>query len=227
MPDILNISIIRKDYRGRGIHRGKSITKMMEDVMQSEMRDFVSHLKTRHLSGPTSSDSISKRSGRLLRGTYQVVYRTEAGNVVGKVVIGEGAKYTPLHVGTGSSEIFTASGKGSFVIPMSWVRTERGKWRSPFVPGQLWSLYPRLFRPRRTTSALRYDALYWSDAKGEKPKLAFVLKKSIRIPQRVKIDEIAENRKKSIAISLANAFGEYDYAYLSKTVREGEVKINK
>jgi len=220
MPTINFQMRLKPDVKQRVVRRGMSVPGIMEDVMHKEMSDFVSYLKIQHLSRK-GSDSVAYKSGKLYKGTTYTVQRTSAGTVIGALVVGEGTRYASLHVGTGSSGVFTTSGK-KFTVPMPWVRKKDGGWISPFVPGQLMNLYPRLFRPRRgSESKLKENTLYWKVGKEIRP--AFILKKTIRIPQRVKLDEIAAYRKRQMAEAMRDAFSGYDFGFLSLRITGGTV----
>ena len=216
--DIQIRAAIKKDLKGRVLHRGKSPTVVMEEVLKSNLRADLNYIRNR-LSGPTSSGYVSTRTGALLKGTRLEVTRTEKGNVTGRIFIGEGAPYTGLHIGTGSPGVFMTK-KKMFTIPFSWNQNKDGSWKAPFIPGQLYSM-KGLFRGSAERN-LKEDTLYYKIGKKIKP--VFKLKDSIKLPQRVNLDEIMEGRLDVLMGALTEAFGGYDFGYLAQQVRGGTIE---
>ena len=217
--DIQIRAVVKKDLKGRVLHRGKSPTVVMEEVLQNEMKFDLAYIKNRLSASSPSTGYIATRSGKLLKGTRLEVTRTAKGNVTGRIVIGEGVPYTGLHVGVGSPGVYMTK-KKMFTIPFSWNQNADGSWKAPFVPGQLHSV-KGLFRGTAERN-LKEDTLYYKIGKRIKP--VFKLKDSIKLPQRVNLDEIMEGRRDQLMGALAEAFSGYDFGYLAQQIRGGTIE---
>lgn len=202
MAELISIGLTKKTYADRGVKRGRSIQTMIRRAFELVLPDAVRDVKIRYLSGPKTSYSIAKRKGDIYGGTYHSIFET-AKTVVGKLVIGEGAKYTPLHVGS-SGERTQLMTSGRFTIPFPHVRNADGTWRAPYSPGNLRNV-PGLFR--------KGDILYQRRA-GNKITPMFVLKTRIEIPQRVDLPSIERDIRPKMVQTMKLEFDGYDYGYL-------------
>ncbi len=207
---IFAIGVKTKAYADKGIKGGGTIQSRIEGAFQSVLPSLLTEIRHKYLLHQ-SSGSIEKRKGNIYRNTKYEIKRTPSGGVSGGVVIGEGVPYASIHVGTGgSAEFMHASGK-PFVIPLPWARNKDGRWRSPYVPGQLRNV-PGLFKGSKKYR-LNPNYLY-QRYKTRGPKPMFKLQRTIRVPTRVDIGEVKETMRVRLQEAMVQYFEGYDFGYM-------------
>lgn len=169
--------------------------KILEQLMKSIGREsqwLEKHIKSQYLSG--GSGALKSRSGELRRRTFALAPIKTSDGVIGRVVIGSGLDYTPIHVGPAGKVTVIKPKRGkALAIPLSSALTSSGKLRTVFSNRQsLWDLHPKLFRGKKEHN-LRPDMLYYKAGKSEIMPM-FVLRRSVTIKTKVWPEHIAANQ---------------------------------
>lgn len=206
---LITIGMKTKSYADKQIAGRGTIGDRMEKAFQETLPGMLAEIKKKYLT-THSSDSLQKRKGNIYRNTNYSISRTGKDNVTGKINIGEGVPYTGMHVGKSGTTFATSGGK-PFVIPFTWNRNKDGSWRAPYIPGQLRNA-PGLFRGSRKHN-LNPDILY-QRYKTRGPKPMFILKRQIKVPNRVDMDEIQVDVRARLSMAMERAFEGYDFGYL-------------
>ena len=216
MPTVHLTTKVLNDFRKMKLSKGRDPISLMKKAMEQSVTGFVALLKSRYLRSQKASDfAIAARTRKLLNSTRGEVKQTSKYTVVGRIIVGEDAPYTPLHVGTSGRVMETYTSKTNFVIALPNFRNQDGSWRSPFRSGSLRGV-SGLFRgsPKHN---LKADTLYMNYKNG-KIVPVFLLRKTIRIKQRVRLDDITEENRSYVAENISRAFDNLDVASLAQSI---------
>jgi len=162
------------------------IDKLDEEVMGVIMRVFrrqsqsmANYIIIRHLTGGTTSDRLARRTGTLAKSTRPRKVERKGKRVVGGVVLG--TKYAKVHVGEKGKVTTIRPRRAQFLaIPLSAAKTAAGVPRGR----------PRDFGNTFIQRSRRGNLLIFQKRLGGIVPL-FALKKEVRIPARVHLEEVA------------------------------------
>lgn len=167
--------------------------RVTDRLFKSVSRESVTlekYIKKQYLSGGTGA--LKVRSGELRRRTFALVPVKINDEIIGRVVIGSGLNYTPLHVGpAGKVTTIVPKKAKALAIPLSSALTSGGSRLSMFRVQSLWDLHPKLFRGS-VKHNLRPDILYYKRGSSITPM--FLLRRSVRIKTRVWPEQIAASQ---------------------------------
>ena len=162
------------------------IDKLDEEVMGVIMRVFrrqsqsmANYIIIRHLTGGTTSDRLARRTGTLAKSTRPRKVERKGKKVVGGVVLG--TEYAKVHVGEKGKVTTIRPRRAQFLaIPLSAAKTAAGVPRGR----------PRDFGNTFIQRSRRGNLLIFQKRLGSIVPL-FALKKEVRIPARVHLEEVA------------------------------------
>ena len=140
---------------------------------------MANYIIIRHLTGGTTSDRLARRTGTLAKSTRPRKVEKKGKKVVGGVVLG--TKYAKVHVGKKGKVTAIRPRRAQFLaIPLSAAKTAAGVPRGR----------PRDFGNTFIQRSKKGNLLIFQKRLGGIVPL-FALKKEVRIPARVHLEEVA------------------------------------
>lgn len=129
-----------------------------------------------HLSGPTGSSSVSRRTGGLARSVRAIDPALDGSKVSGGIEVS--AKYARVHIGKkGTSTVIKPTKKKFLAIPLAAAKTSAGVPRGGPLDG-IWG-------PTFISKGIIFGKAPGTKEEGSKPIPLFVLKGSVVVPRRI------------------------------------------
>jgi len=197
MPELLAISITKKDYRARSIARGRSVPLMMEDAMKDSLGSILADVKR-------------QLPGKRLKAHTKLLYNRTPKGATARLVVGEGVPFANVQAKYGTSPtIIRPVHKKHLAIPMNaWARGRQNSVDSLMD-------YNFAFHPWRNKDKSKGYLLYYG--KGTTPM--FNLVKQVSVKPSVDLNEVREDMRMTISTAFKNAFTDYDFGYVA--IRKG------
>lgn len=212
---VFGLGMAKKTYQyPTEVKGGKTVAECMENAFNAKtygLPALLEKIKRKYLSRHSAS-SIASRKDEIRSKTHFTVTKVSENSVKGGIVIGDGVKYTPIHVG-GPGATFMSARNRRFTVPLPHIRTNYGG----VVGYKMGSLlqHPGLFRGNRGN--LKRDVLYQRDLT-DRTRITpmFKLKRTQAIPTRVNMDEVNDMLNVSLQTAMDRAFKGYDFGFLRK-----------
>ena len=197
MPELLAISITKKDYRARSIARGRSVPLMMEDAMKSSL-------------GLILADVKRQLPGKRLKAHTKLLYNRTPKGATARLVVGEGVPFAYVQAKWGKSPtIIRPKTAKHLAIPMNtFAKGLQSKVRTLLE-------YGKQLHPRWQGYGQRGHTLFYG--KGNTPM--FNLVKQATVKPSVDLNEVTDNMRMTINMAFKNAFTDYDFGYVA--IRKG------
>jgi len=178
---MITVEIVGLDRTRAKVERLWSrLKRVLKQVVRRQSRALTQYVKTRHLTGGTTSDRLAVRSGHLRRSTKPRRVSERDGQIVGGVEFG--ARYASVHVGPkGKRTTIRPKSAQYLAIPLAAAKTAAGVARGG--PRD----YPDSFVVRTKAGNLLVMGRQ-TGAKGAVP--LFVLKRQVVVPARVHPEDI-------------------------------------
>ncbi len=206
MAGILTISLTKKDYRGRGISRGRSVPVMMRNAMEKNL-------------GQIERKVRQQLPGSRLKASTHIIYSQTPQGATANLRVGDDVPFAFIHAKWGSSPtVIRPKAMKHLAIPLTaQARSLQQSNEGDETHGGLglFAYHPQLHRGWGKGA----HTLFWGGSKGYGGTPMFHLAHKAVVKPSVNLQEVSENMRLVTAIAIREAFKGYDFGYVS--VRKG------
>jgi hypothetical protein len=178
------------------------MSELVKDVLDENSILLATHIKQNRMTGGTTKDKLSVRSGKLRSSVKPKVGRIKGNTIQGGVTIG--TAYAGVHVGEGETRI-TPKSSQYLTIPLKAAKTRSGVAKGRATDTNLWG--NTFVRDSKAGNKIIFGQSKYvrgqsaGQAHGDIVPL-FVLKKSVKVKARINPNELLKWIKKKIIRSL-------------------------